>query len=409
MSNVTPVLAGLDATTAWQEKLYQQLHAHPELSFQETETSAEIVRRLESFGYEVQRIGGGVVGVLANGEGPTVLARADMDALPVKENTGLPYASQVTAVDDQGNTVPVMHACGHDVHVTAGLGAAELLSASKDRWSGTYIALFQPAEELAAGSRRMVDEGLVGAVPTPDVCLAQHVMPGVAGNVASRPGAVMSAADSIRITVYGKGSHGSMPHLGIDPVLLAASIVQSLQSIVARVLAPGDFGVVTVGSLQAGTKANIIPDNAVLRVNIRAYDTEVRDTILASIERIVRAECQAAGSPREPDFEYYDHYPLTHNSAEQTAKVMDAFRDHFGEDRVAVGEPVTASEDFSTIPEAFGAPYVYWFTGGFLPGMPVFPNHNPGFAPAMQPTLRTGTEAIVVAAMAYFGKETAEQ
>lgn len=372
----------------------------------ETETAAEITRRLQSYGYEVQQIGGGVVGVLANGEGKTVLFRADMDAMPVVEATGLPYASTKTAIDATGATVGVMHACGHDAHVTCGLGAAQLLAGSRDAWSGTYIALFEPGEETAQGARAMVADGLVVKVPKPDVAMAQHVLTAPpSGQVATAAGPVLSAGGSIRITVFGKGCHGSMPHLGVDPVVLAASIVMRLQTIVAREIAPGDFGVVTVGSLQAGSRSNVIPDHAVLLVNMRTYDTGVHDRIVSAIERIVRAECTAARSPKEPTFEYYDQYPLTSNSAEVTEMVTAAFDDYFGQDRVQHLGRVPASEDFSVIPDAFGIPYTYWGLGGVIPGTtPDYPIHNPAFAPAIQPTLRTGTEAIVVAAMAYLEK-----
>ena len=407
MTSTEVVLNGLDSTTAWQEALYVHLHQNPELSLLETQTAAEIAERLRSFGYEVQHIGGGVVGVLANGEGRTVLVRADIDGLPVVEATGLTYASTKTAVDATGATVGVMHACGHDVHITAALGAAQLLANARDAWSGTYLAVFQPAEETAAGARAMVSAGLVDRVPKPDVAFAQHVLAAPpAGEVATASGPVLSAGDSIRITVFGKGSHGSMPHLGVDPVVLAAAVILRLQTIVAREIAPGQFGVVTVGSVQAGSKSNIIADRAVLLVNVRTYDLAVRDKVVAAIERIVRAECAAAGSPQEPSFEYYDQYPLTSNDAGVTEVVTAAFERYFGSDRVRHLDRVPASEDFSIIPDAFGVPYTYWGgLGGFLPGMPVFPNHNPAFAPAIRPTLCTGTEAIVVAAMAYLGKD----
>ncbi len=405
MTRTHDVLAGLDSTSAWQEALYVHLHQNPELSMQETETAAEITRRLESFGYEVQQIGGGVVGVMANGEGKTVLFRADMDAMPVVEATGLPYASTKTTTDTTGATVGVMHACGHDAHVACGLGAAQLMAESRDSWSGTYIALFEPGEETAEGARSMVADGLVTRIPMPDVAMAQHVLTvPPAGQVATAAGPVLSAGGSIRITVFGKGVHGSMPHLGVDPVVLSASIVMRLQTIVSREIAPGDFGVVTVGSLQAGSKSNVIPDNAVLLLNMRTYDTNVRDKIVAAIERIVRAECAASGSPKEPTFEYYDQYPLTSNSPEVTETVTSAFRAYFGEDRVQHLNRIPASEDFSIIPDAFGIPYTYWGLGGIVPGTCDYPMHNPGFAPSIQPTLRTGTEAIVAAAMAYLGK-----
>lgn len=396
MTPVDTVLTGLDAITTWQEELYRHLHAHPELPFEEVETRAEIRRRLQGYGYDVQDIGGGVVGVLKNGDGPTVLFRADIDALPVQEDTGLEYSS----------TVPgVMHACGHDAHVTCALGAAQLLSEHKDVWAGTFIALFQPAEELGKGAQSMVDDGLVDKVPRPDVCIGQHVLTvPEAGHVGTITGPMLSAGDSIKITVFGKGSHGSMPHLGVDPVLLASAIVVRLQSIVAREIAPSQFGVVTVGSLQSGTKANIIPDRATLLVNVRSYDMAVRDTLKAAIERIVRAECAAAASPAEPEFDYFESYPLTDNDPAVTDKITAGFVEHFGADRVHTLAPIPASEDFSNIPKAFGVPYSYWGNGGFLPGMEVFPNHNPKFAPAIQPTLRTGTEAAVVGVLAYLAK-----
>lgn len=392
-----PVLAGLDVANEWQEELYVHFHQKPELSMQEVETAAEITRRLESYGYDVSQIGGGVVGVLHNGEGPTVLFRADIDALPVEEATDLPYRSEVPGV---------MHACGHDFHITAGLGAAALLAESKADWSGTYIALFQPGEETAEGARAMVDDGLAGKIPKPDVALGQHILTvPAAGEVATAAGPVLSTAASMKVVVYGKGSHGSMPHLGIDPVVLASAIVMRLQGIVAREIAPHEFGVVTVGSLQAGSKANIIPDRAQLMINVRAYDAGIRDTLLAAIERIVTAECEASGSPREPEIEVFDRYPLTDNDAAVTEKVTAAFVEHFGADRVKELDPITASEDFSVIPDALGVPYTYWGVGGFAPGQEVLPNHNPGFAPVMQPTLRTATEAAVCAALAYLKKE----
>jgi hippurate hydrolase len=406
MATVHHVLEGLDSTQQWQERLYVHLHQNPELSMQETETAVEVSRRLEAGGYTVHQVGGGVVGVLANGEGRTVLVRADMDALPVQEATGLPYASTRTAVDADGRTVPVMHACGHDLHVACGLGAAELMARNREAWTGTYIALFQPGEETAAGARAMVADGLVDRVPTPDVALAQHVLTAPeAGHLGTTAGPVLSAGDSIRIVLHGKGSHGSMPHLGIDPVVLASAVVLRLQSLVAREISPSDFGVVTVGSVQAGSKSNIIPAEAVLLVNVRTYDLGVRDRLLTGIERIVRGECAAAGSPREPEFEYYDQYPLTDNSPVVDSFVRAAFEEHFGPHRVHDLARVPASEDFSVIPDAFGVPYTYWGIGGFLPDSTPLPTHNPGFAPAIQPTLRTGTEALVVAAAAYLGKE----
>ena len=405
MTHAQQVLKGLEATTTWQEELYKQLHAHPELSSHETQTAAEIARRLVGFGYDVQPVGGGVVGVLANGPGTTALMRADIDGLPVTELTDLPYASTDTAVDETGATVGVMHACGHDAHITCLLGAAELIAANRNAWSGTFIALFQPAEETAAGSRAMLDDGLIEKIPRPDVAFGQHVLNHAAGVIGTQVGPVLSAGDSIRITVFGKGSHGSMPHLSVDPVVLAASIVLRLQTIVSREVKPGEFAVVTVGSSVAGSKSNIIPDRAVLLVNLRTYDMGVRQQVVDSIERIVHAECEAAGSPQPPTFEYYDQFPLTDNDPEVSTTVTQAFRAHFGDERVISLGRITASEDFSRIPDAFGTPYTYWGLGGFAPEKAGPPNHSPFFAPLIQPTLSAGTEAIVVAVMAYLGKE----
>ncbi|MDY6054540.1 amidohydrolase [Micrococcus sp.] len=399
------VLAALADQQQWQEEYYRHLHAHPELSMQETETLAEISRRLEGFGYRVQGIGGGVVGVLENGEGPTVLFRADVDGLPVQEQTGLDYASTATRQDRDGLTQPVMHACGHDVHATAALGAAALLAEARQAWSGTYIALFQPGEETAEGAAAMVADGLAEKVPTPDVCLGQHVVPAPAGLVGVRSGAALSTAISMKITVHGAGTHGSMPHQGVDPVVLASSIVMRLQTVVSRELDPDEFGVVTVGSLHAGSTANVISDRAVLRVNFRAYSPEVRAQLTEAVERIVRAECAAARSPKEPEFTSSDDFPLTHNDDAATSRVRAAFEARFGQDRVVTQPRGTASEDFSRIPDAFGAPYCYWVFGGLAEGQEPVANHSPFFAPTLQPTLSTGTEAAVTAALAWLGAQ----
>ncbi|WP_341746663.1 amidohydrolase [Dermatophilus congolensis] len=403
--SIADITAKVPALAEMQETLYKHLHENPELSMVETETRALIAGKLTEYGYDVKEIGGGVVGVLANGQGRTVLFRADIDALPVQEATGLDYASTKVMKDQDGIEQPVMHACGHDMHVVAGLGAAQLLAEHKDTWSGTYIALFQPAEETAQGAQSMVDAGLIDAIPKPDVCLGQHVLAApVAGKVAVASGPILSTAVSAKVTVYGKGSHGSMPHLGVDPVLLASSIVMRLQSVVAREIAPSDFGVITIGALQAGQKANIIPDRAELRINFRAYSEDIRDQLVEAMERIVKAECEASRSPREPEFEYSDRYPLTDNDEQAALTVTEALREGLGAERVEHMPPVTASEDFSNIPRAFDVPYVYWGFGGYTEGSPVYPNHNPSFAPAIQPTLTTGTEAAVSAVLGFLRK-----
>src|SRR3954447_5661975 len=367
-SAIASVLAGLGRSRSWQEDLYRDVHQHPELSHQEERTAGLVAERLRGAGYEVHDgIGGtGVVGVLRNGGGPAVLLRADMDALPVQEATGLPYASEVTGSDADGNPVPVMHACGHDVHVTCLAGAAQLLADGREHWSGTLIALFQPAEETGDGARGMVEAGLADLIPVPDVALGQHVMPAPTGLVGTHPGAALSAADSMRITVHGRGAHGSMPQAAVDPVVLAAMIVVRLQTVVAREVAPGETAVLTVGSLQAGTKSNVIPDSAVLQLNVRTFSDATREAVLDAIRRIVTAECQASGCPREPEFELFDRFPLTDNDPAVTERVATAFADLFGARFSPVGQQ-SASEDFSDLPTALGTPYTYWFIGGIDP------------------------------------------
>src|SRR5208283_902387 len=275
----------------------------------------------------------GVVGLLRNGDGPTVMLRADMDALPVQEATGLPYASKVTATDTTGKSVPVMHACGHDMHVTWLIGTAKLFAKSRDAWKGTLMTVFQPAEETAQGAQAMIDDRLFTRFPKPAVVLGQHVMVGPAGAVAGRTGAITSAADSLQIRLFGRGAHGSMPQASIDPVVMAAATVMRLQTIVSREVAAAESAVVTVGALQAGTKENVIPDEAIIKLNVRTFDAGVRARVLAAIERIVNAEAAASGAPRPPEIRTLDRYPLNVNDPEASARVADAFRRHFPADR----------------------------------------------------------------------------
>jgi len=272
-SRASDLLAGLDGIRSWQEDFYRDLHAHPELSHQEHRTAGRVAERMRAAGFDVhERVGGtGVVALLRNGSGPTVLMRADMDALPVREATGLTYASATTATSAAGEPVPVMHACGHDVHVACLLGAAQVLADGADLWSGTVVAVFQPAEEVGDGARAMVDDGLLELIPRVDVALAQHVLPAPAGIVGTCPGPVLAAADSIRVTVHGRGGHGSMPHATVDPVVLAAMFVIRLQTIVSREIAPSETAVLTVGSIVAGTTGNVIPDHAVLQLNVYLF------------------------------------------------------------------------------------------------------------------------------------------
>src|SRR3954449_10977366 len=304
------VLSGLAEITSPLEDLYRDIHAHPELSLQERRTAGLAAERLRIAGYEVtEGVGGtGVVGLLANGEGSTVMLRADMDALPIREATGLPYASTVTATDADGDEAPVMHACGHDMHVTWLSGATSLLARSRDAWHGTVLAVFQPAEETARGAQAMIDDGLFDRFPQPAVVLGQHVMVGPAGAVAGRTGVITSAADSLQIRLCGRGAHGSMPQASIDPVVMAAATVLRLQTIVSREVAATEAAVVTIGVLQAGTKENVIPDEAIIKLSVRTFDEGVRKRVLSAIERIVNAEATASGAPKKPEFTPLDRY-----------------------------------------------------------------------------------------------------
>jgi amidohydrolase len=416
-SAASPVLQRLGDVRSWQEDFYRDLHAHPELSHQETRTAAKVADRLRAAQCEVHAgVGGtGVVAIVRNGEGPAVLLRADMDALPVREATGLPYASRVTAIGPEGTEVPVMHACGHDVHVTCLLGAVELLAGATADWQGTLVAVFQPAEEVGDGARGMVEDGLARLVGPVDVAMGQHVLAFPAGQVATRRGPVLAAADSMRITVYGRGAHGSMPQASIDPVVLAAMIVVRLQTVISRETDPGEPAVLTVGSVQAGTRSNVIPDHATILLNVRTYNDGTRSAILDAIERIVTAECTASRSPRPPELELFDRFPITDNDPAVTERVAAAFAGHFGDDAGPL--PLqTASEDFSDLPRALGVPYSYWGIGGadrslyeqaratgrLSEDVPV--NHSAHFAPVLQPTLDTGTAALTVAALAWLGR-----
>src|SRR3954454_24379252 len=414
MSGSTRVLAGLDGIMAGLEELYRDVHAHPELSMQEHRTARRAAERLAAAGYEVTtEVGGtGVVGLLRNGDGPTVMLRADMDALPVREATGLPYASTVTATDPDGDEVPVMHACGHDMHVTWLAGATALLATARDAWHGTVLAVFQPAEETAQGARAMIDDGLFDRFPKPRVILGQHVMPAPAGAIGYRAGTTQAAADSLDVRLFGRGAHGSMPESSVDPVVMAAATVLRLQTIVSREVAPNQAAVVTIGALQSGTKDNVIPDEALLKLNVRTFDEQVRSRVLDAIRRIVEAEATASGAPRAPEITMTEHYPLTVNDPDRTARVVAALRAQLGDDRVhALAAPVSASEDFGSFGTEWGVPSVFWYVGGTdaelyrkasdagRVGQDVPTNHHGAFAPVIPPTLETGVQAMTTAAL----------
>jgi amidohydrolase len=408
------VLAPLDGLLPDLAALYKDIHTHPELSMQEMRTAGLAAERLRAAGYDVTTGVGktGVVGLLRNGDGPVVMLRADMDALPVREATDLPYASTVTATDRDGKAVPVMHACGHDMHVTWLVGATTLLARARPGWRGTLLAVFQPAEETAEGAQAMIDDGLFQRFPKPAVVLGQHVMVGPAGALGVRSGVVTSAADSLQIRLFGRGAHGSMPQASIDPVVMAAATVLRLQTIVSREVAPTEAAVVTVGALQAGTKENVIPDEAIIKLNVRTFDEGVRARVLAAIKRIVEAEAAASGAPRPPEITPLDRYALVRNDPGATTRVLDAFRASFPADRVQETQPTSASEDFGCFGSEWHAPSVFWFVGGTDPDIyakaeaagrigELPTNHNPRFAPILHPTLEAGVEALVTAAQAW--------
>ncbi|MFD2418916.1 amidohydrolase [Amycolatopsis pigmentata] len=421
------VLARLDGLLPGLEELYKDLHRHPELSFAEHRTAAELARRLSgsggSGGFEVHTgiAGTGVLGVLRNGPGPVVMLRADIDALPVEEKTGLDYASEALGCAAEGSNVrdlPVMHACGHDMHATWLSGAAALLAEGRDAWRGTLLVVFQPGEEAGTGAEAMVRDGLFELAGRPDVVLGQHLVPGGAGWVLTRPGVIMAATDGFRIVLHGRGGHGARPESTVDPVVMAASVVLRLQTIVSREISATESAVVTVGSVHAGTAHNVIPESAVLEVTVRAFDEQVRAKVLAAVDRIVRGEAAAAGAPEPPEITPIANFGVTVNDEAANTRLTTAFRGHFGGERVLEAPLVTGSEDFGELGKAAGAPSVFWLVGGmeaeavldaiaggtFERDIPS--NHSPRFAPVLHPTLRTGVETLVVGALEFLSVPT---
>jgi hippurate hydrolase len=387
--------------------LYLDVHQNPELSAHEMQTASKLAGRLRSFGYEVtEHVGGtGIVAILKNGAGPTVMLRTELDALPVEEKTGLPYASKVRTKNDAGLDVPVMHACGHDLHMASLLGTAAIMAHSKGAWHGTLMLVGQPAEETISGAKEMIKDGLFTRFPKPDVAVALHVgnlLP--AGKVGITPGIFDTNADSLRITIYGKGGHGSAPHTAVDPIVIAARTILALQTIPSREVKPGEMAVVTVGYIHAGNKNNIIPDQAELGLTVRTYKAEIRRQVLAAIARIVKAEAQAAAAPREPSIEHYEGTDAVYNDPALAGRLRGTLESALGKDNIVTEEPHTASEDFSYYVEQ-GIPGFYFDLGGADPdklaqakaaGTMLPSNHSPLFAPDVDPALHTGIEAEVV-------------
>jgi hippurate hydrolase len=386
--------------------MYLDLHQNPELSSHEVQTATKLAGRLRSLGYDVtEHVGGtGMVALMKNGAGPTVMLRTELDALPVEEKTGLAYASRVRAKDDAGRDVPVMHACGHDLHMASIVGTAAIMAGSRDTWHGTLLLVGQPAEETISGARAMLADGFLKRFPKPNVAVALHVgnlEP--AGMVGITPGIYNTNADSLRVTIYGKGGHGSAPQTAIDPIVIAARTILAWQTIVSREVKPREMAVITVGYIQAGTKNNIIPDHAELGLTVRTNDAEVRKQVLAAITRIAKAESEAGNAPREPLIEHYEFTDAVYNDpalAERERKVLEAA---LGKENVKIEEPITPSEDFSFFTQQ-GIPGFYFSLGGADPekfaqakaaGTLLPSNHSPLFAPDVDPALHTGIAAEV--------------
>ncbi|KAI0126175.1 peptidase M20D [Xylariales sp. AK1849] len=427
MASISQLVADHRPSLAPLEELYRYYHANPELSNQESGTAAHIAAQLRGISPDLlvkANIGGhGLAAVLSNGDGPTVLLRADIDALPVLERTGLSYASTTRVRDAGGVEKPVMHACGHDMHIVCLLGAAKLLVSARAAWAGTLVLAFQPAEERGTGAQAMVDDGLYDAgrhgVPVPDVALGAHVMPFRAGAIGTRRGLMATSADSMRVTLHGRGSHASMPHRAIDPVVMAASTVMRLQTIVSREVDPADSAVVTVASIHAGDAENVIADDATLAIDTRSITQGTRDRILGRIKDVVRAESAAALAVREPTFETTRSFPLTVNDVGVTAKLEETFAAHFGEGKGQYDRDVArlaVSEDFSILASAVDRPSCFFLYGGTSHELwdqaegegtleqRVPTNHSGFFAPVISPTLQTGLDGYAVGALTYLVK-----
>ncbi|GGQ68309.1 amidohydrolase [Kitasatospora griseola] len=416
-----------DAGLARAAELYLDLHRHPELSGAEERTAARFADRLAEAGYGVTRgIGGhGVAAVLRNGPGPVVMLRAELDALPVAERTGLPYASTATGRTPDGREVPVMHACGHDVHLACAAGAAAALADDRDAWRGTVLVVGQPAEETLSGARAMLADGLYRRFEPPSVVLAQHTAPLPAGMVAHGRGPVTAGSRTLRVVIHGRGGHAGAPQLALDPVVAAAAVVLRLQSIVAQETSPAEQLVVTVGSLEAAGQGNVIPDRAVLTVTVRGFAEESLERACTAVRRIVRGEAAASGCPREPEFEELSRSGVNTPDPALVEQLRTAHRKLFGPARVAEWPPALATEDFPLFGPAgeslHGVPGIrtaYWMLGmvgpeqwAAAPGpdaarkLAALPaNHSPEFRPQVGATLRTGIAALHAAALAILGR-----
>lgn len=411
------MLADLDALYPSLDALYQDLHQHPELSLQEAETAKKMAARLRAGGFEVtEGVGGyGVVGVLRNGAGPTLMVRTDLDGLPIKEETGLPYASAVTAKNQAGVLVPVMHACGHDVHMTSWVGAASLLASGKSKWRGTLLFIGQPAEEMLVGAQAMIADGLFTRFPRPDFAIAIHDTARLpSGQVGFAAGFAMAAVDTVDITIFGRGGHGAYPHSAVDPIVIAARTVLSLQTVVSREVNPVDAAVITVGSIHGGTKHNIIPDRVHLQLTVRSFKAQVQRHLLAAIERIAKSEAAAGRAPREPEVivDPKQSGQALYNDPALVHRLRTAVSDALGEKNVVEVEPVMGSEDFAAFGPASGVPSTMIWVGAAEPSAfaaaaasgQILPSiHSPLFAPDRERTIRTAVSTLIICALNLLG------
>lgn len=389
------------------DALYKDIHSHPELGFQETATATKLAKEMRALGFEVtEHVGGtGVVAIYRNGAGPTVLVRTELDALPMEEKTGLPYASRAKATWN-GKETFVDHSCGHDIHMASWVGTAKALIALKNQWHGTLMFVGQPSEETVTGAKAMLADGLFKRFGKPDYGFALHVGPGPAGDVFYKAGVLTSNSDSLEITFHGRGGHGSMPNLTVDPVMMAARFTVDVQSVISREKDPAAFGVVTVGAIQAGSAGNIIPDASLLRGTIRTYDAGVREKILAGVRRTADGVALIADAPK-PDVKIEEGGKAVVNDDKLTDRTATVFKAAFGDRAKAVSTPGAASEDYSEFIAA-GVPSVFFMIGGYDPKIvaeaaakkQILPaNHSPFFAPVPEPSIRTGVEAMTLAVM----------
>lgn len=412
---ISPSKSQIDAIYPQVESLYMDLHRNPELSLHEVKTAATMADNLRKLGFEVTTgVGGtGVVGVLKNGKGPTVMIRAELDALPVPEKTGLPYASHVMSKDDQGGDVPVMHACGHDLHMAVGIGTATLLSQNKDRWHGTFLFVGQPAEERIRGAAAMLKDGLFTRFARPDFAISLHDTADLpAGKMGFTSGYALANSDSVDVTIYGKGGHGSAPQVAVDPIVIAARTIVAWQTIISREINPQDPAVITVGSIHGGTKHNIIPDEVRLQLTVRSYKDEVRQHLIDSIGRIANGEATAAGAPKPPNVQVIESVKAVYNDPALTQRIAETLKKTFGAENIVQEPAAMASDDFAEYGQA-GVPALQFSLGAVNPseferakasGTKLPGPHSPFFAPDREPSLRTGIEAETAAVLELLGK-----